>query len=90
MEPTKSENSASNTSLPTNRGSAIARLWPHRRWYLCGLALALVLTLLLLAMPRPAAACFVLNPICWVEEALDQLKDLLQGIATLMVDIVHP
>jgi hypothetical protein len=88
MESTNGENNAGNTPPPSGRGSAIARLWPHTRWRQCALACALVL-MVLLAVPRPAIPCFVLNPICWVEEALDQLKDLLQGIATLMVDIIH-
>jgi hypothetical protein len=63
MKPTNRENSTSETPLPSNRSPAIARLWTHARWYQCGLALALVLTLLL-AVPRPAASCSVLNPIC--------------------------
>jgi hypothetical protein len=87
MEPTNRENSAADTSLPTNRRSGIARLWPRTGWRSGAFACALVLTLLL-GVPRSATPCSIFNPICWAEEALDQLKDLLNGIGSLMVDIV--
>jgi hypothetical protein len=37
---------------------------------------------------RPAEACSLFNPLCWVEEALDVFKDLLVGVTHLVVDIV--
>jgi hypothetical protein len=40
--------------------------------------------------PLPQAqACLFLNPICWVEKALDTLKDILGGVAELVSDIIE-
>jgi len=49
-----------------------------------------VLAASLYLAPLPQAqACLFLNPICWVEKALDTLKDILGGVAELVSDIIE-
>jgi hypothetical protein len=38
---------------------------------------------------RPAQACSLFNPLCWVEEALDVIHDLVKGVAELVIDVVN-
>jgi len=51
----------------------------------CVLAFAAVMVL---GPGKPAEACSVFNPICWVEEAVDFLEDVLEEIADIVVDVL--
>ena len=56
-----------------------------------GTPLALVAILLagsLLAVPLPAAACSLLNPLCWIEEGVDFLTDLMEDVASLTGNVL--
>jgi hypothetical protein len=59
----------------------------RRRWGAAAVASAVALAGFLYTA-RPAQACSLFNPLCWVEEALDVFKDLLVGVSQLVVDIV--
>jgi hypothetical protein len=71
---------AGSTARPGNRSR-------RRRWGIAALAVAVALAGVLYTA-RPAQACSLFNPLCWVEEALDVFKDLLTGVTQLVVDIV--
>ena len=59
----------------------------RRRWSAVAVASMLALAGLLYAA-RPAQACAFYNPLCWVEEAVDAIRDFLKGITMLVTDIV--
>jgi len=59
----------------------------RRRWGAAAMASTLALAGVLYAA-RPAQACAFYNPLCWVEEALDVIKDLVVGVGMLVVDVV--
>jgi hypothetical protein len=68
---------------PARAGSRARR----RRWGAAAMASTLALDGILYAA-RPAPACAFYNPLCWVEETLDIIKDLVVGVGMLVVDIV--
>jgi hypothetical protein len=57
-----------------------------RRWFWPALIVAVAS---ILWAGKPAVACSHFNPLCWVEEAFDIIKDLLQGAAMLVLDIIE-
>jgi hypothetical protein len=77
------ESAPVNVTPPAGRG----RRSRWRRGVAVMVLLAVVLGGVFYA-PRRAAACSVFNPICWVEEALDVIKDLARGLAMLVSDII--
>ncbi len=67
------------------RGTTHLRKCPQRlRWVAVALAFSSVLW-----TAKPAAACSLFNPLCWVEEALDIIQDLIEGAAMLVQDIIE-
>ena len=57
---------------------------------LAGTLAVFVLTLCVtvLSAPKPADACPVYDPICWVEEAIDFIADTLESLGELVTDIL--
>ena len=53
------------------------------------MSLALAGAVTLTVRPRPAAACSAFNPICWVESAVDTLKDVVVAVADLVEEVIE-
>ncbi len=77
------------TEHTVTKGKARAGRRSRRlRWGAATMATTLALTAFLYGA-RPAQACSLFNPLCWVEEALDVIHDLVKGVAELVIDVVN-